>query len=339
MKVPPVLFNATRDIIGEFRTTSWVAALDFMANELADRWKLSFDDVPGSPWAGCESLVIPVLTQEHYQGVLRFAAPTSAHTAAHAQALRALKMWNGHGAVRVIRDDHSFRVTLQERLRTKDNLSVLPLADVPPVWGALQRSLEIPADSDFLRVQDVAAGWLSTFDADASLLSGWTEAGPGDSLLLSFARNWMHTLAASEENWLIHADLHYYNILAGNPDAAGISTWKAIDPQPLSGPTAYTLAPVLWNRLKEIPSQHPQAQAAWLRGFATDLALCAGMDPQYGMGSAVAREVTNMFWYLKSARSGSTGALADAARSLWVARALSGADVAGVNAHALKPIG
>ncbi|MDN6134949.1 MAG: aminoglycoside phosphotransferase family protein [Brevibacterium sp.] len=339
MKIPPVLFNATRDIIGEFRTASWVAALDFMANELTDRWKLSFDDVPGAPWAGCESLVIPVLTRENYQGVLRFAAPTSAHTAAHAQALRALKMWNGHGAVRVIRDDHSFRVTLQERLRTKDNLSVLPLADVPPIWGALQRSLEIPADSDFLRVQDVAAGWLSTFDADAGLLSGWSEAGPGDSLLLSFAHNWMRTLAASDENWLIHADLHYYNILAGNPDAAGISTWKAIDPLPLSGPTAYTLAPVLWNRLVEIPSQHPQAQAAWLRGFATDLALCAGMDPQYAMGAAVAREVTNMFWYLRSARSGSTGTLADAARSLWVARALSGADVAGVNAHALKPIG
>ncbi|MDN5792397.1 MAG: kinase, partial [Brevibacterium aurantiacum] len=91
MKIPPVLFNATRDIIGEFRTASWVAALDFMANELTDRWKLSFDDVPGAPWAGCESLVIPVLTRENYQGVLRFAAPTSAHTAAHAQALRALK--------------------------------------------------------------------------------------------------------------------------------------------------------------------------------------------------------------------------------------------------------
>ena len=339
MRVPPVLYRSTRDIIGKYRTDAWVAALDYMANELLDRWKLRFDDVPGAPWAGCESLVIPVLTQENYQGVLRFAAPTSAHTAAHAQALRALRMWNGHGAVRVIRDDRSFRVTLQERLRTKDNLSVLPLADVPPVWGALQRSLEIPASSEFMQVQDIAAGWLSTFDADAGLLTGWSEAGPHDGLLLSFARNWMQTLAASDESWLIHADLHYYNILAGNPDPSGISTWKAIDPLPLSGPTAYTLAPVLWNRLSEIPSDHPQAQAAWLRGFATDLALCAGVEPQYGMGATVAREITNMFWYLRAATGGSTASLADAARSLWVARALSGADVAGVNAHALKPIG
>ena len=46
-----------------------------------------------------------------------------------------------------------------------------------------------------------------------------------------------------------------------------------------------------------------------------------------------------MFWYLRAASGGSNSGLADAARSLWVARALSGADVAGVNAHALKPIG
>ncbi|MBU5894479.1 hypothetical protein JVW19_21140, partial [Vibrio cholerae O1] len=82
----------------------------------------------------------------------------------------------------------------------------------------------------------------------------------------------------------IHADLHYYNILAGNPDASGVSTWKAIDPQPLSGPTAYTIAPVLWNRLAEIPSRIPREQAAWLRGFAADLARHAGIDPQYGIG-------------------------------------------------------
>src|SRR5699024_9355022 len=325
MKVPPVLYRSTRDIIGKYRPDAWVAALDYMANELRDRSKPRCDDGPGAPSAGRESLVIAVLTQENYQGVRRFAAATSAHTAAHAQALRALRMWNGHGAVRVIRDDRSFRVTLQERLRTKDNLSVLPLADVPPAWGALQRSLEIPASSEFMRAKVIAEAWLATFDGDAGLLTGWSEAGPHDGLLLSFARNWMQTRASSDESWLIHSDLHYYNSLAGNPDPSGISTWKAIDPLPLSGPTAYTLAPVLWNRLSEIPSDHPQAQAAWLRGFAAALALRAGVEPPYALGATVAREITNMFWYLRAATGGSTASLADAARSLWVARALSGA--------------
>ncbi len=46
-----------------------------------------------------------------------------------------------------------------------------------------------------------------------------------------------------------------------------------------------------------------------------------------------------MFWYLRSARGGTAESLADAARSLWVARALTGADVLGVDAHALKAIG
>ncbi len=129
--------------------------------------------------------------------------------------------------------------------------------------GAPQKSLEIPAGPDFMRVQDMAAGWLSTFEADATPLSGWSQTVREDAHVLAHARTWMHTLATSEENWLIHADLHYYNILAGNPDASGVSTWKAIDPRPLSGPTAYTIAPVLWNRLAEIPSRIPREQAAW----------------------------------------------------------------------------
>src|SRR5699024_12317586 len=122
-----------------------------------------------------------------------------------------------------------------------------------------------------------------------------------------------------------------------NRDRSRISTWKAIDPRPLSGPTAYTLAPVLWNRLAEIPSDHPQAQAAWLRGFATDLALFAGVEPQYGMGATVAREITNMFWYLRAATGGSTASLAAAARSVRAARARSGGGVGRVNAAHRKP--
>ena len=49
MRVPPVLYRSTRDIIGTARTDAWVAALDFMAHELGERWNLRFDEVPGAP--------------------------------------------------------------------------------------------------------------------------------------------------------------------------------------------------------------------------------------------------------------------------------------------------
>jgi streptomycin 6-kinase len=339
MQVPPVLFNSAAEIIGAPRARAWADALDFMLFELIDRWQVTPDPLPSSPWAGAESLVIPVLTKESYQAVIRFAWPNTDNPHVHAQVLSALKAWGGHGAVRVIRDDSSFRATLQERLRTDVNLSSEPLETVAPIWGQLARSLTVPGAPGFVRVQDIAAGWLEKYAADVTLVADFPQFLTQDRAVLDTARAWIERLARSEENWLLHADLHYYNILAGNPDLNGVATWKAIDPQPLTGPTAYMVAPVLWNRLFELPGITPEDQAQWLRDFATDLCNHADIDAAYGIGAAVAREVENMFWYLRSAYSGTAKAFGDAARSLWVCRALCGLSVQGVSAHSLKRLG
>lgn len=336
MQIPEVLFNSAAEIIGAPRAQAWADALDHMVFELLDRWKLTADPIPSAPWAGAESLVIPVLTQERYRAVLRFAWPNTDNPLVHTQVLHALQAWGGHGAVRVISEDSSFRATLQERLRTSVNLSAEPLESVAPIWGQLARSLKVPAGPGFVRVQDIAAGWLEKFPADVALAGDFPAFTPADRYILDSARAWIETLARSDESWLIHADLHYYNILAGNPDHRGVATWKAIDPQPLSGPTAYMVAPVLWNRLFELPGPTPEAQARWLHDFATRLCTHAEIDPAYGIGAAVAREVENMFWYLRSAYGGNEKAFGDAARSLWVCRALCGIGVQGVDAHSLK---
>ncbi|WAL41255.1 kinase [Brevibacterium sp. BRM-1] len=339
MRVPAPLFNAAAEIIGQPRARAWADALDYMLFELMDRWKVTLDPVPGAPWAGAESLVIPVLTEEGYQAIIRFAAPNTDNPRVHDQVLTALRRWNGHGAVRVIAQHADFRATLQERLRTGVNLSSEPFDKVAPIWGQLALALKVPGAPGFVRVQDIAAGWLRKLPADAELLRGFAAADPADEQLLDTGRAWTEHLAQSPESWLLHADLHYYNILAGNPDRAGISTWKAIDPQPLTGPTAYMVAPILWNRLFELPGGDPEGQANWLRGFAASLCQHAHIEPGAGMGATVARELQNMFWYLRSAQGGNERALGDAARSLWVARALAGASVRGVDAHSLKRLG
>ena len=238
-----------------------------MANEVLDRWKLRFDDVPGAPWAGCESLVIPVLTQENYQGVLRFALPPRRISRACAGAAGAEDVERARGG-----PGHPgrsrFRVTLQER-RARRTICPCSPGRCPAGVGALQRSWRFrrPRSScgsgrrgrvaEFLRCRCRAA-------------DGWSEAGPHDSPAV-VARNWMQTLASSDENWLIHADLHYYNILAGNPDPTGISTWKAIDPQPLAGPTAYTLARSCGTVWRDSLGSSAGAGGG-NGGFATDLA-------------------------------------------------------------------
>ena len=46
---------------------------------------------------------------------------------------------------------------------------------------------------------------------------------------------------------LIHADLHYENVMAADREP-----WLAIDPKPVSGDPHYELAPMLWNRVEEL---------------------------------------------------------------------------------------
>ena len=46
---------------------------------------------------------------------------------------------------------------------------------------------------------------------------------------------------------LVHTDLHYQNVLAGDREP-----WLVIDPKPLSGDPNYEIAPMLWNRWEEL---------------------------------------------------------------------------------------
>ena len=126
MRGPNVLYETAREINGEHHTHAWTRALDFMVIELVDRWGLTLDPQPTSPWAGCESLVLPVLTQERRPAIIRFAAPNVDNPRVHAQILDALRAWNGRGAVQVLADDSSFRATLQERLDGDEPLSTPP---------------------------------------------------------------------------------------------------------------------------------------------------------------------------------------------------------------------
>ena len=48
---------------------------------------------------------------------------------------------------------------------------------------------------------------------------------------------------------LVHGDLHYGNVLAGDREP-----WLAIDPRPLNGDPHYELAPMLWTRFGELTS-------------------------------------------------------------------------------------
>ena len=81
------------------------------------------------------------------------------------------------------------------------------------------------------------------------------------------------------------------------------------------GEPEFAVAPLLWNRLADLPAAQPGAA---LMRRCRDFSSAAGLDPEVARQWGVAREVENALWY---AREGHRG---DLARSLWVASTLAG---------------
>ena len=82
------------------------------------------------------------------------------------------------------------------------------------------------------------------------------------------------------------------------------------------------MAPVLWNRIQELPQKDPGRA---LLERCRDFSAAAGLDAEAARQWSLAREVENALWY--ASRRGHEG---DLARSLWVASTLAGRTLPGL---------
>jgi streptomycin 6-kinase len=92
---------------------------------------------------------------------------------------------------------------------------------------------------------------------------------------------------------LLHWDLHYFNTLSTLDDA---QRWKAIDPKPLVGDSAFELLPALWNRWEDLVMTGDLARAL-LRRFdlMTDV---LGLDRSRAAGWTLGRVLQVAVWDL-----------------------------------------
>lgn len=205
-----------------------------------------------------------------------------------------------------------------------------------PVWGGLIRRLSLVPDDrpewrEFSHVAARAEQWSD------ELPESWEQLGrPFPRWLLEAALEVCQTRGAvgrrSGRDVLVHTDLHFLNVLArsdrGAPDRGAprgrtpegapepADGWAAIDPQPMIGEAEFAVAPLLWNRIPELPRADPQ------RGLlerCRDFSLAAGLDAEVARQWSLAREVENALGYASKPRH--EGHLA---RSLWVASTLAG---------------
>lgn len=329
--IPPDL---ARRYAGNSAGRAWLASLPGMIRGRLDQWQLELDLSPGGlPWSGHGGIVVPVRSAGT-AAALKVAFP-------HDEALverHALALWDGHGAVRLLASDAGTCAMLLERLDAGRSLQTEAMDTAVEVWGGLMRDLSLVPDGrpqwrEFVHVAARAEQWSDDLPAE------WEQLGrPFPRWLLEAALEVCQTRGAvgrrSGRDVLVNTDFHFLNILArpGVPERPGPGNFAAIDPQPMVGEAEFAVAPLLWNRIRDLPAADP---AAGLLARCRDFSLAAGLDPEAARQWSIAREVDNALHYASKAGHGG-----DLARSLWVSSTLAGRTLDGLPApHALPEPG
>ncbi len=253
-----------------------------LQRDLMGEWQLSVD---GEPTHGNTAVVLPVRTSSGRPAVLKVGWP---HEEAEHEHL-ALQHWHGRGAVQLLRaDPHRFALLL-ERLHPED-LGDLWDIEACEVVGGLYARLHVPAPPQLRTLTSYVGHWageLERLPRDAPVPRRLVEQAA--SLGRDLSRDGAST------GRIIHTDLHYANVLAGDREP-----WLAIDPKPLNGDPHYEVAPMLWNRWDELGSAHRGVRDGVRLRFHT-LVDVAGLDERRARDWVVLRMMVNALWWLQDA--------------------------------------
>jgi streptomycin 6-kinase len=194
-----------------------LAKLERIAHEVAAEWGVEL----GDPYELARySYVAPAGAG----AVLKVTPPEDDESDEEAEALA---LWNGEGAVRLLRRDKPRRALLIERAQPGEDIAGLAEEEATVVAVSVGRKLWVPASEPFRWIGDHVPRWLDN---------------AGGHELLPLARELYGSLDVGR--WtLVHGDFHHHNILSAG------GSHVAIDPKPMLGEPEYDVPSYLWNPL------------------------------------------------------------------------------------------
>jgi streptomycin 6-kinase len=196
--------------------------LERVAHEIAAEWGLELGERFD---LACRSYVAPAGPD----AVLKLTPPEDDESDEEPDALA---LWDGDGAVRLLRHDRDRRALLIERALPGSDIAALPDDEATAIAVSLGGKLWQPAGRPFRWVGDHVTRWLDNAE----------KAGECDPELLALARELYDGLEVGRST-LVHGDFHHHNIL----DAGGRHV--VIDPKAMLGDPEYDLPSFLWNPL------------------------------------------------------------------------------------------
>jgi streptomycin 6-kinase len=259
----------------------WLAQLPKLIESVLADWALT---TTGPVLTGTNAVVLLVVDEAGEPAALKVGWP---HSEAEQEHL-ALRLWDGQGAVRLLRADPRRFALLLERIDHQRDLNTRPVREACETAAALYRLLHRPATEQFVRLSVLAADWSRRLGLlhDHPLVPRRL-VDRAASLAATFATD-PHT-----DGVLLHTDLHFDNVLG-----ATRVPWLAIDPKPLSGDPCFEVAPLLWNRWPEVTASNG-VRAALLDRMYTVID-AAELDEDRVRDWVVVRQMVNVLWELES---------------------------------------
>ena len=258
---------------------AFVERLPALARDLLAEWELTVD---GDAKHGYCALVLPVRTASGRPAMLKVAFPDDESEHEHL----ALQHWHGNGAAQLLRADPHRTAMLLERLHPEDLTGVAELEACEIVAG-LYAKIHLPAPPQLRTVTSYVERWaadLAELPANAPIPRRLVEQA------ISLSGDFVADPASI--GTMIHGDLHYENVLAGDREP-----WLVIDPKPMSGDPHYEPAPMLWNRFEEFSGD---VRGGIRRRFHA-LVDAAGFDEGRARDWVVVRMIENAMWTLQDA--------------------------------------
>ncbi|MEU0089050.1 aminoglycoside phosphotransferase family protein [Kribbella sp. NPDC006257] len=281
---------------------AWLDRLPRLTRDLLDEWNLRVD---GSAQYGNCALVVPVRTPDGAAAMLKVQFP---HWEAETEHL-ALRIWDGNGAIRLLRADPRRFALLLERAQPRD-LTTVDEIEACEIVAASYKRLHVPAGPQFKLLSTEVERWsdeLLALPASAPVPRRYVEQAA------ALARDFAADPAC--DGTLIHTDLHFENVLAAEREP-----WLVIDPKPLSGDPHYEVAPLIWNRWDELAAARDLRFALRRRFYA--IIDTAGLDEDRARDWIIVRQLLNVLWTLKDAGADATLPQDWLTRNITIAKAI-----------------
>lgn len=268
-----------KDVHGE-RGADWLNRLADTITECEGRWQIKVMP-PFTPLS--YNYVAPAILADGTDAVLKLGVP---HCGLKIE-MEALRLFDGHGIVRLLEVDVDLGALLLERLKPGLHLSSVTDDDrATLIAGQVMKKLwrPPPDDCEFPTVACWAAGLPRLRDH----FGGGT--GPLPAALVGKAETLFSELIDSMgEPVLLHGDLHHYNILSATREP-----WLAIDPKGVIGEREYEVGAFLRNRLLSQP-EPKQSLSRRMDQFTDEL----GIERERMLAWGLAQAVLSAWWCIE----------------------------------------